>query len=712
MQRAYAFPGLERESALRLVTAEGSPALKFSMRADEVPRKMTLRLRLQFSPALIPGQSHIRILLNDETVASVPVTAQNVGRQFTQDVELDPTLLKDFNRLALDFIGHYTAECEDPLHSSLWADLHRGSELRLVLNRITTANDLATLPRPFFSLRESERLTLPFVFAPQPDLASLRAAGITASWFGKLAAWRGARFPVRFGDLPKGHAVVFATNSSRPGFLGGEAAFDGPALSIRSNPADGISKLLLISGRDGNDLAVAAEALTLGTAVLSGEHVRVTPGHRRAPREIYDAPNWVRQDRPMKFGELIDSPQQLQARGHMPEPVSISFRVPPDLFTWRSRGVPMNLKVRYTPPAPRTDAMLDMRINGEQFQSVLLRATGQGGESARVVLPMLDAALFGENTEVMIPAFKLGTRNQLDYGFAFRYYKPGPCRDVQIDNARAMIDPDSTVDFSGFRHFAELPHLGFFATAGYPFSRYADLSNTAIVLPDQIRTEDVEVMLFLLGRMGDSTGYPATHVTVVKAGDEKELLDRDLLIIGPSDHPLLRKWQKYLPAVLSGPGQRVAKPSSGYTVLDRANAWLGNDAIAPAAAAAQKHLRGNGPLAALMQFESPLARGHSVVAVTAVEQGDLAGIVDSLANDGIADTLHGSVALFHGGQTESLVAGPTYTVGSLPIWDFIWFHFADHPVLLALMSVLAVLVFAFALWRSLRLLADKRLRGE
>jgi len=229
---------------------------------------------------------------------------------------------------------------------------------------------------------------LPYVFASKPSHGTLRAAGIAASWFGKQAGWRGARFPARLDALPGGHAVVFATNAERPAFLAQAAAFAGPGVSVLTNPADGYSKLLLVSGRDAEDLRVAATALALGNAALSGTQMAITQLREEAPRAAYDAPNWVRLDRPMKFGELIESPQQLQAFGHEPNPVRLNLRIPPDLFTWRSRGVPVELKFRYTPPVVTGDSYLGMNINGERVQTFNLRSSGQGGDSARVVLPL------------------------------------------------------------------------------------------------------------------------------------------------------------------------------------------------------------------------------------------------------------------------------------------------------------------------------------
>lgn len=68
------------------------------------------------------------------------------------------------------------------------------------------------------------------------------------------------------------------------------------------------------------------------------------------------------------------------------------------------------------------------------------------------------------------------------------------------------------------------------------------------------------------------------------------------------------------------------------------------------------------------------------------------------------------VVLSHGGVVENIFAGQTYMLGTLPFWTTVWFPLSGHPILLALMSVIAVLVFAFALCRTLRAVAQRRLR--
>jgi len=710
LTRSFPLSGLGGAAVLRLHTTDGTELLRFGTRADELVTRAVLKLRYSYSPALIPGQSHIKVLLNDEVVSVLTVTHENAGKTLTSEVEIDPRVLTDYNTLALQFIGHYTDKCEDPLHSSLWAEVSGASTLELGVRPLAVGPDLARLPEPFFDPRDSRRLTLPFVFAAKPTHATLRASAVTASWFGKLAAWRGSRFPVMLNQLPRGHAVVFATNVERPAELATLRPFSGPSIAVMRNPVDQVSLLLLIGGRDAAEMKAAADALARGSGAMSGSQIAITKSSTEHPRAAYDAPNWVRLDRPMKFGELVEDKQQLQVFGHVPAPVRVNLRIPPDLFTWNSRGVPVSLKFRYTPPIRTSESRMSMSINDELVESLNLRSSGQGGDSAHVVLPLLDSGLLGDGKEVLVPAFKLGSRNQLQYAFSFSYQKESACTEVQVDNVRAMIDADSTIDFSGYPHYAEMPHLGYFASAGFPFTKYADLSQTTVVLPDVPAAQDIEVMLGLMGRMGESTGYPATQVEVSTANDESLLKNRDLLLIGAGgQQKLLQRWAANLPASLDGNSRRISQPVSTATRLFDG---LGFGSKPDTQVATSESMSGGGAMALMIGFESPLTAGRSVVAVTAAAPQDMPQVLDAMADEPLLRGMHGSAIFVSGKRVESILAGKTYTLGELPIWTMIWFPMSGHPILLGIMSVLAVLVFAFALWRSLRAIAARRLKVE
>lgn len=698
------------QPSLRLRTTEGRATLDFGTRADELVVKASVKLRYTYSPALLPALSHLRIVINGENAGVVPLNKENAGRVVEHEMDLDPRFITGFNQLVVEFVGHYASDCEDPLHSSLWADVSGSSELKLTVHPVALKSDLAMLPQPFVDAHDTRRLNLPYVFAAKPSHATLRAAGITSSWFGKIASWRGARFPAFLDTLPKGHAVVFATNDEKPSFLDVKERFTGPSISILTNPADGYSRLLLVSGRDGNDLRTAASALVLGIDAISGTHIDIRQPREEAPRKAYDAPAWVRLDRPMKFGELIDRPQQLQVLGHVPDPIRLNFRMPPDLFVWRSNGIPVDFKFRYTPPIRASESRLAMSVNDELVQAVNLRASGQSNDLARIALPMLEGGMMGESRDALIPAYKLGTRNQLQYAFSFTYHKEGSCRDTQVENVRAMVDQDSTIDFSGLPHYTEMPNLGYFATLGFPFTKYADLGESTVVMPQAPSAQDIEVMLTLLGRMGEATGYPTTRVAVAGAGDESLLKNRDLLLIGTSENQdLLAKWGEKLPAIISGTQRRISQPVRSVNFLYD---WLGFGTEPDTAVGTQQMLHGDGPLAALLGFESPLTSGRSVVAVTAVNSKDLTQALDALEKESNAKAMYGSAVFVRGDKVESILAGSTYTLGVLPFWVSIRYFLSEHPILKLVLSIASLVLLMFACWRLFKFVTGDRKGGQ
>ena len=76
-----------------------------------------------------------------------------------------------------------------------------------------------------------------------------------------------------------------------------------------------------------------------------------------------------------------------------------------------------------------------------------------------------------------------------------------------------------------------MPDLRAFAQAGFPFTRLADLSETAVVLDDRANAAAYSAYLNVLGRLGDATGYPAVGVTVTRAQQASAQAGKDLLVL-------------------------------------------------------------------------------------------------------------------------------------------------------------------------------------
>jgi hypothetical protein len=697
--------GASRPIELRGV--DGNTYLSLGVRLDEVVTKARLHLNYTLSPALLPIISHIKVYLNDEVVVTLPVTQESLAGPQKLDLDLDPRFFTDYNKLHLQLIGHYTNDCEFPLHSSLWANISNMSTLEINLQSIALRNDLALLPAPFFDQRDNRLLNLPFIFSAKPSLNSLRAAGGIASWFGALASYRGARFPAYLNRLPERYGVVFATNDERPEFLAKYPNVDAPTISLMQHPENPTGKLLLILGRNAADLQLAADALALGKAAMTGTSIAVKTLAYPPRRVAYDAPNWLQSDRPIPLGQLVNNPADLQRQGQPLEPILINARLPADLFTWETKGVPIDLKYRYIPPSEQGNAHLKIEINNQFIEAIpLLSSTGVHDKN-HLTLPFLDDGSFREKSRVVIPAFHLGSNNQLQFSFSIPPSDNGRCKSSPQEDMRAAIDPDSTLDLSHFYHYAAMPNLTFFVNSGFPFTKYADLAETTIIIPDQPNTFDMETMFALLGHMGRSTGAPALHFKLIQTKSIQSAKDSDLLVIASgANKDLLASWGKSLPALLEE-GSRTFTPLG--KAMDLAYDWFGMSERKTFKPGESNIFLGSGPLAAIIGFESPLSPSRSVIAFTANTPTALTLTLDALNDGGKIQYIRGDIALMRGESVESFRVNEIYYVGKLPWWRWVWFHLHHHPLLLTAIGIAIGLFVALLTFSALRNRAARRL---
>lgn len=711
-QDTRSFQQLGRAGDMLLLGIRNTEAVEFQVRRDRIVKQAQLDLRYTASPSLLPTLSHLRVYLNDALMTVLPVaTDAPAGTPLRQQVTLDPRLIGDFNRVRLEFVGHYTDICEDPAHSSLWLNVAADSALLLQGQVLAMKDDLANFPLPFFDYRDPSRLQLPVVFAGQPSLAQQRSAALLASYFGSMAGWwRQASFPVSYDALPaSGHAVVFATNERRPAFLAGHPPVDGPVVELMSVPERRDDKLLLVLGRNDEDLHTAVAALAAGDMLFRGTRVSIDELKPLKPRKPYDAPNWTRTDRPVRLTELLEYPQQLQANGVAPEPITVGLNLPPDLFIWRNQGIPLKLRYRYTPPFSNDESKLIVSINDQLISSFPLLQHRQAGKLDEIRLPVLNDRAGSGDGKLLIPALQVGERNRLRFDFSFSSMvgsaQRDRCQTMLPPNVQAAIEGDSSIDFSGFHHYMGLPNLSAFALSGFPFTRMADLSETVVLMPAGADAQQVGTLLDLVGGLGAQSGYPAFGLRLGDDAGSLSRLDADLIVVG--DLPAAMR-DKAEPAVLLQQrrstlvGGHVATPAEAAS---RARTRSGADAVL----GGEVSVSAEAPMAAIVGFQSPFHPQRSVVSLAASQDGDFQLLRDTLTDTGKRQAVAGSVAVIRSSGVSSQFVGEHYYVGTLPWWMLLWFHLSGHPVLLAVLAVVVVVSASFLLWRALRWVARRRL---
>jgi cellulose synthase (UDP-forming) len=679
----------------------------FGIRSDEVVTGARIVLQGATSPSLIPELSQIAITMNEQFIGTI--TPDRARPSFGPiEFPVNPVFFTDSNRLNFRFTGRYAVECNDPLSGLLWSTVSDLSALHLTIAKLPMVRDLARLPEPFFDPRlRKDPLLLPVVMPDNAGNDLVRAAGIASSWFAVQADYRGSNFPVSSSVPPRGNAmVVMAGNESIPGLA--LPRVEGPTLAIVPNPSDPNALLLVVAGRTGAEAAIAAQALAVGKTALSGEIAMVSAPEMPA-RAAYDAPRWIRSDRPVRFGEMVD-PSELQSYGFAPGSIAIAFRTAPDIFTWRDRPLPVDVRFR-APPGPITDvavSRLDVALNNVYLKSFPLREGEPGWPwnwvARQAGIGNVDR---GEGT-VGLPPYLVFGLNELQLRFDMRPLNRGDCISIPGD-VRASIDPDSTIDLSRGYRFTEMPNLAFFAGSGFPFTRMADFSSTAVVLPDRANTLEMSAYLTMLGRLAANVGYPATQLQVVRPGNVAQVADRDLLVVGALGR------QPALSALLGQNGPLKVDGNRVTTALPDAlegfrNLFVGDDRrLERQRLEAVLSAPGEGT-GMMIGFQSPLHRDHSVIALSGTNPQGMEAMVAALHDPELLPHVQGDLALLSGGRMNAFKIGSNYTLGTLPphLWPQYWL--GKRPDMLLGLVLIAAFCIAVPSYWLLRRRAARRLR--
>jgi cellulose synthase (UDP-forming) len=683
---------------IELHSIDRQHTIYFTLPQTHVVRTATIHFSYAFSPALIPQLSQLKLILNGTLFATVQPTAGKYGGSDGSDSEADfnipPELLVHNNALTVEFIGHYTMNCEDPANTALWARVHPNTWLDIRGDLLPLADDLKQLPIPFVDPAVVQPVSISVVFPAQPSFKAIQAAGIVASYFGLVSADRPVRFPVHIGAIPQGNAIVVAENAASLPAGFNLSSVSGPTVAIRTNPNDPYGKILIVTGPSADDALVAAEAVALHSDMLTGTQAPISNLTLPAKQAPDAAPRWARTDQTISLWDYATA-GQLQGDGTAP--LNVYFRIPPDLYyETGDENTRLHLAYRYNSIPIGPISSLQVRINSAFLGSTPLTP---GQDASRTTA-----------TDVPLPVVNLRPfSNTLSFDYTFQLARKENCDNTTPINLQGSILRDSYLDLRGYPHWTPLPNLEIFSNAGFPFTRLADLSGTTVVLPSAPTEQEIETFVTLMGHFGRQTGFPGLRVTVAGPDALHDGAATDFLIIGSGDdQPAFSKLGAHLPVSL-GSGQIQVHDTEGFFVSLLHNAWW---KLRPNDHTESGELTAGGtPDAVIEGIESPydIAGSRSIVAIHLKDSSTFEPFMSTFLNVPQSSDVSGSVSVLHGSEFQSFrVGSEVYYVGALPWFTQLRLWAAEYPWLIAVIVV--VLAFLLAIWTRQWLRSKARTR--
>jgi cellulose synthase (UDP-forming) len=675
-----------------------SQSVTFALSPSQVAQQSKLNLRYGFSPGLLAQLSHLNVLLNGVLIATLasPTKTSEMQDTLSANVALPAELLGRSNVLGFQFVGHSSLNCEDPANTGPWAHVEASSSIDISGSLLPLADDLKILPLPFYdSAAAGAPASIPFHFSQQPSNQALQAAGIVASWFGVGVKARALKFSVTIGDaIPKGNVILFVEGSSKMPAGLDLGSGDEPVIAVRTNPNDLFGKVLVIYGDNGAQLITASRNLALEGDRLQGRTLQVSDFQLPPARRADDAPLWLATDRISPFWTY--SAGAMGSDGSAPVPVYI--RLPPDLYFGDKNTLPLHVDYRYDATPLARGSILRVSANGSPVNELPLPHEDNSKKtlSKTIAVPLVDLEPFA-NTFLL--------------HFIFQPTKTGPCQSAPPASLQGSILRSSYLDLRGVNHLAALPNLGLFASAGYPFTRFADLSQTEIVMPTRASPEEIDLYLEILAYFGEQTGYPASRVTI---GDSSSLgRDVDYLVLGTvNDQPAFEQLSSRSPVLVNGSQISVRDTGGFFSSVE--HAWWQAAEMRPnwwwelGGSVQRQHAIesiGQFPDALIQATESPSTRGRSIITIMLKDSDTAEAFTAAFLDPSTSADIGESVSILRGHGFVSYRLGDMfYHVGELPWWSQVRYWLREFPWLIVVLTfVLGVVVVP---WTKARL--DRR----
>jgi cellulose synthase (UDP-forming) len=677
-----------REGIL-LDSTNRNQAIAIALPDDVLMDSGTLHLKYTL-PESKEATSTLEVLLNDTMLAAITPSATELALGHGEaTIPLPVELLVRQNRLTLRLSdAAETGSClaVQPVTAPIQVDADTVFELHE--EHLVLANDLSLLPEPFVQRTAAQGSKLPVVFATQPTGHTLQAAGVLASWFGSQAQQGQTLYSVSLGSLPLGNAVVLLTDGqSIPGLA--TAATDQASITTMANPIDPYGKLLVLAAKHPDELLALTQALSLGQLSLSGE--KASMGSLRLPprRMPDDAPRWIHTRRVSL--QAFNGGAELNTVDS--NPLNLYLRFSPDYNYGPNRDIYVHLDYGTDAAALDPRSNLVIRLNGVPADSVPVRGSkGKVKQQANLALGPLPASVFANTLQAQF------------------YFVPPSGRDCGSNHFAGRIGSSSFLDLGEASHLAQLPELHLFSNAGFPFTRIADLGETAVLLPEHATEHELNLYLDLLSYFASQTGYPALRVetgTISEAARFGGDGQKDLLVLGANeDLQAMPEINKRLPLQLGSDGWQLSKYAQVGETFQKTLRRIRTAVFGGVAPEEEEDIAPGG---VLEQIRSPYASDRSLVLLLARDADALepmtAALMEELPHDGIT----GSVSLWEGGNFVSHdYSTPGYALGDVDTLTKLKILLPDHPWLL--MIGFSVIVFALSLWLEIWLQSRIRRR--
>lgn len=693
---------------IEIYPGQKSAGISFTLPIDKVITSARLDLYVSMTEAMQGNTNHIDVKVNGQALGSLPVAKTEITNY---ELDIPAEYLAQENSLTLEMTDEEFV-CKIDYSGKQKILIDPESYLSVNGYNLELGSDLSLFPLPFFDKFNSAQTLINFVLPKNTSTDILYGPLMLASYFGTIADYRTVKFNVSSDTLPQDNSIVFA----HPGQT--VAGIDMPkkeGIYIKDHPYSRPYKNIFIVAKNKSAFIKAVYSLVKANLSTATDYLKIKDDKPEL-REAYDAPNWITSNKKVLLSSLLKNNQSLVTHGYTHGPLNLSFKAAPDLYQlYEDSG---DLYVAYEFPLDKNidenESGLNMLLSGAFLDKLPVNKKGlleniwrlSGGDARE------------DKRHVQISPSMIYGDNNLELYFDLRLKPNTPCSVISDPNVKSVIDESSYIDLSKTRHFARLPNLSYFVGASFPFTRYSDFSHTVVLLPDNPTAVELNTLMNMVARAGNSTGSMVSYEQVVIGSDlfTKEpgfFEDKDLLVISNLSH------KDYLSKLFDGSafifnGNELNIYDYGlisfrggfFRGLRR---FLSGDFRAENLDA-NRYVRTSMAWRGFLSFLSPFDSDKIAVVVTATDDEELDKLTDDLSNSKVNREVRGDITLISGlNKVMSFNVGDYIFSGNVSTSFKILTFAGEHVIWLCISSFIVLILLSYIISKYLQRRSRARL---
>jgi hypothetical protein len=640
---------------IRLKGTHQKFSLYFPLPKRFIPLEAKLNLMFYSSPALIGDRSVLNVALNGKDLFSTKLNPTGKWRKLSIKVPVKG--FEPHNFLTVEVFQHYTLRyCEPENSSELWTDLDlANSYIDIKFTYKLVPDTLRALQTYIHDPLNIYRKNINIVV----DLNNLNS-----NYLKSLALLTGMLAEVyKYADMninilpqpsPNGDNYIIGNRDFISKVTGHILADYN--IYIEPNAFNPFFKNIILTGESFKEINRAILALFLGKVnLLDVQGLKIESLEDIPPLPAYQAPNFWPLGQKIYFRDL--GIKTVTLGDGFKKFLKIPYKIYPDTLFGDKDKVKVYLDLQL-PKAVGEDSVINVFAEslGNKVFLFQIPVKRQNADSKEYyfyanILPKGEGQFSIE--PILVPL------------------RSGFCQPSNRKSLLVTVGEDSYIELPKGVHITEMPYLEFFASTAYPYSIYADLQDTALIITKK-RRDLIASALKVVYFMAQRIQYPPIYLTVNFADNvSKQIFNKNLIVVGPYN-PSLRKI--FGAGAIAIPDERTIKyriPLIG--VNDEENNQIKKFV--------KLSVKGVYTPVMVEMFESPFKSGKTVMLIYSPDEKTLRSFVNYVFSLQGAYWLRGDTVLYapEGDEIYTYNLNDKYIVGKASPITKIKYNLAIHP---------------------------------